>query len=478
MSRHSNQVVADQFSGAFVTATNSAREDALSAALQAQDRAMGLAFKQIDVVKDFVKDPSGILGSNLTKHGEIAEQVEVGVRSAREALRGSSPSDFSATFEGVGRTAPEDFFIDNIAVQSKFINGSNNNLAHVLQHMDKYGNFGRDGSYYVIPKDAHEEIIDILAGNNPNGYSQAKLNAIVEKVANIEELSGARFEDVVQPSVSNYSDVQLGKIDETLSNHEQEIRDTNESIKDDIKADSGPSLSEAANIALAGGVIGGALSFGTGVYKKYKEDKNLFKGQFTSEDWKELGLDTTKGTVVGAVSSVAIYGLTNFADLGAPFAAAVVTATKGVAVLASQYRADEISFDDFMNLSLVACSESALVGICTAAGQTLIPVPVVGALVGSIAGRILINVAEGMGNKLAVSLDESMRSFCSNLDEASQAVIDDITAKFDALGKLTEAAFDFDNNFVLASIDLAREHGVEEALIIKNRNELDDFMLG
>ena len=53
-------------------------------------------------------------------------------------------------------------------------------------------------------------------------------------------------------------------------------------------------------------------------------------GDYTVEDWKSLGLNTGKSAVIGGVSSTAIYGLTNYADLAAPFAGAVVTAIKGV----------------------------------------------------------------------------------------------------------------------------------------------------
>ena len=60
-----------------------------------------------------------------------------------------------ATKDGVGRTAPEDYRVNGVAVQSKYINGTNNSLSHVLEHLEKYKdiNFGQDGSYYVIPKD-------------------------------------------------------------------------------------------------------------------------------------------------------------------------------------------------------------------------------------------------------------------------------------------------------------------------------------
>ncbi|WP_228059651.1 hypothetical protein [Plectonema radiosum] len=107
----------------------------LKAALERQDSAFTKAIEQIDQVRDFIGSPEHILGNNQTKHGEIAEQVEVGIRNARDYLRQQAPS---ATFDGVGRTASEDYLIDGIQVQSKFINGVNKNLDHVLDHMRKY----------------------------------------------------------------------------------------------------------------------------------------------------------------------------------------------------------------------------------------------------------------------------------------------------------------------------------------------------
>ncbi|MGQ4648456.1 hypothetical protein [Lyngbya aestuarii] len=116
----------------------------LQASLDSQDAAFAKAIEQVAKVRDFVGTPEHILGNNKTKHGEIAEQVEVGIRNARSYLRQQTTN---ATFDGVGRTAPADYLIDGIQVQSKFINGVSNNLDHVLKHMGKYGNFGRDGSY-------------------------------------------------------------------------------------------------------------------------------------------------------------------------------------------------------------------------------------------------------------------------------------------------------------------------------------------
>ncbi|MDD8538981.1 hypothetical protein LAW96_22780, partial [Escherichia coli] len=52
------------------------------------------------------------------------------------------------------------------------------------------------------------------------------------------------------------------------------------------------------------------------------------------------------------------------------------------------------------------------------------------------------------------------------------------TKPFAALGELTAAAFNVENNLQLleASITLAQVHGVEKDKIIKNADDLDAFM--
>ena len=148
--------VQDQVQSAFVNDINIRRAASELKNLNMQDFSFNEATKHIDAVRKFIGAPEKILGNPNTKHGEIAEQVEVGVRNARDVLEGNTAK---ATFDNVGRFASEDYLVDGVAVQSKFINGTNNGLSHVMNHMEKYSQFGRDGSYYHIPKDQYK-IID------------------------------------------------------------------------------------------------------------------------------------------------------------------------------------------------------------------------------------------------------------------------------------------------------------------------------
>ncbi len=213
-----NYLIADQFSAVVVDSINKERVLNELLAQSAQDQAFNKAIEQINKIRAFVGSPDRILGSELTKHGEIAEQVEVGIRNAKSALQ---QQNLTATFEGVGRTAPADYLIDGISVQSKFINGLSNNLDRVIEHMDKYANFGRDGSYYHIPKDSHETILKILNGESVEGLSQKTINALTQKVQEIEQKAGQAFTEVVKPGLSNYVEVQQGNITSTLEKHQK-----------------------------------------------------------------------------------------------------------------------------------------------------------------------------------------------------------------------------------------------------------------
>lgn len=480
MSQHKTpkeHLIPDQVNAAIVGTLNNQRMQDEIAKLTRQDAAFSNAIEQVDKVREFIGNPNNILGSELTKHGEIAEQVEVGIRNARAAL---AQENMTATFDGIGRTAPADYAIDGTLVQSKFINGVNNNLDHVLKHMDKYSNFGRDGSFYHIPKDTYETIENIRAGLPVDNLSEKSKAAILNKIQEIERQTGQSFDQVVKPGISDYAEVQQGKVVETLDKHEQKLTQKNEELKDTIKNEHKPSWEGAAQAAVIAGAVGGAISLGTALYSKYKQGKNPFKGEFSQDDWKEVGITTAKGAGGGAIAGSAIYLLTNNAALPAPFAGAIVSAAKGISSLMSDYKANKITFEEFTDLGLMVCAESAIVGLATAAGQTLIPIPILGAVIGSLAGKILAEFAIGKGKDIAERMRKDMADYMRKIDENYRAIIRAIDIEFERLGKLTEAAFDLKRNsdLVFASANLARAYGVAEKDIISSHAELDDFMLG
>ena len=125
----------------------------------------------VENLRNFVSSPENILGNMQTKHGEIAEHVEVEIRNGRDILNHIKPT---ATFEGVGRTAPEDYIIDGVQVQAKYIAGAGKSLDHVLEHLQKYPGF-TDNGFYNIPKDQYELLEKVYNGENIEGITSSTI---------------------------------------------------------------------------------------------------------------------------------------------------------------------------------------------------------------------------------------------------------------------------------------------------------------
>jgi hypothetical protein len=146
--------------------------------------------------------------------------------------------------------------------------------------------------------------------------------------------------------------------------------------------------------------------------------------------------------------------------------------------LTTDYRNGDISFDEFVDLGMIVCAESAIVGVSTAVGQTLIPIPVLGAVIGSLAGKMVAEFTTGQNEKVAQRLRDDMESFKAKLDATLRMALESITAELDHLSKLTDAAFDFrlNSRLLVNSVDLAMAYGVRVDKIIFNEVALNQYM--
>lgn len=446
------------------------------------------ALKNMVKMRQFLSEPTNILGSEKTKHGEIAEHLEVNVRNAWAALQGQKDV---ATFEGVSRTAPEDFILDGIKYQSKFINGTNNTLNHVLEHFGKY----QDGSMnYSIPKDQFELIEAIRSGYVPDDLNEKSTRAILQKVKEIELQTGRSFQDIVKPSISDYNEVQLGKVGETVSKHQDQIVDENHRIQNDIQKDAdqkakiieakkGPSIGEGVKVAGTAALIAASLNTITIIYTKVKNGKRI--QDFDKDDWREIGLSSAKAGTLGGVTGGSIYTLTNLTSLSAPFAGAVTSAAMGLTSLVTDLKKNQISMDEFVMHGQILCIEAGIAATGGAIGQALIPIPVLGSVIGTVTANFVWGFAKdklgAREQELKKILDAYSESILAKVDEAYHDIINKINATYVQYNSLIEAAFDVNANSAVlaaASVDLAIELGVDESKILKNDEDLEAFFLG
>ena len=471
----------EQAVASWVNQLNQIRLDDLMEKLTAQDCNLEDAWAELQELKYFISAPEHILGSLQTKHGEIAEHIQVNFSNARNLIKGLKAE---LTFDNVPRTAPEDYLSSGNPVQSKFLNGAERTFDAIQKHLKDYPDFLKSGGYnsgngyYDIPRDQYDQITECL--RKPSSQLSRSEWRLAEKVRAWESANGIHFEEKVRPSVAGYQQVQQGKIQDTIHEEEKNILREDRAERDAAYIQSKPTAAEGARAAGVSAAIEGGTHFVLAVHRKLKEGKKL--AEFTAEDWKNVGLDTAQGTVTGGIRGAAIYGMTNFTATPAAVASAFVTAAVGITAQAKQLEQGAISEDDFVCNSTVLCLDVSISAIASLAGQVLIPIPVLGAVVGNCVGMFYWGICKEYASEREQRLAESYRQSVDVLNEQLDARYADlmaqILAEFKKFVSVQELAFDEDVNRAFeGSVALARYVGVPEEKILSDTEKIDHFFM-
>ena len=219
----------EQAVASWIMFLNQRRLEILIDRLNQQDINLEESLNELNEIKKFIEDAEHILGNASTKHGEIAEVMQVRIANARRLIKGLARNH---SFEGVGRTAPEDYMRNGKQVQSKFYNGLRNTLfgKHALaEHLEKYRDFTKNGGSYDIPKDQYEEMVDLLNKyhTDPKQLSRSEYN-LAKKIDEFLKSKGLELGKDIKPSVVNYSDVQQGNANKTVEKEEENIKKEDE----------------------------------------------------------------------------------------------------------------------------------------------------------------------------------------------------------------------------------------------------------
>lgn len=402
----------------------------------------------------------------------------------RRLIKGLTPE---YSFDGVGRNAPEDYLKNGQQVQSKFLNGvkatlnGNGKADGIRQHIEKYPWFVKNGGSYDIPQNQYDEIMRVvrLRETSPTSLTNEDLR-ILEAIDSFERETGLRISKDVRPAVVSYGDVQQGKANETASKEEASIRETDQQRRNAAYDASKPTLKQGAQAAAVSAAAEGGMAFCLGVAKKRKQGKRL--AEFTAKDWTDVGIDTAKGSAQGGIRGAAVYAMTNFTATPAAVANALVTASFGVVAQAYQLRQGNISAEDFIVNSEVLCLDVSVSTVASLLGQTLIPVPVLGAIIGNVAGMFMYQIAKeylsAKEQALITNYRESFEALNKILEERYQKLIVQLKREFAKYVSVLELAFDPDVNIAFdGSIALADHVGVAQDKVLRNKKDLDDYFL-
>lgn len=445
------------------------------------NRAVATIGETTKTIKDVIIENGGGRGGPRGMHGFIAECAEVGAGNAWEQIEGRAP-----TYEWINDNGPIDIRHGAEAIQQKFVNsGGHLSLEAIKQHLDDYPEFLKNGGKYQIPADHYEKIQNLLSisEEEANKMSTGTGDFSLRQWREVHEFfeSSEISPDKIEPSRFKYKDVQREQYKDTLASEKQKLKARNKERRDEAHQNSKPSVQEGLKATAAAAAIEGATAFCMEVASKMRAGKKL--SDFSADDWKAIAEKTGIGTLRGGVRGASIYMLTNHTATPAAVASALVTAAFGVAEQANKFRKGELDEVSFIENSEILCLDATVSALSSLAGQVLIPIPVLGAVIGNAVGTMLYQFGK---ESLSAKEQEILRGHLESIQRKDAELRTQYRNFIDALSEnllefmgILERAFTVNPVSALrGSVELARRMGVPEDEILDSREKIEAYFLG
>lgn len=414
-------------------------------------------------------------------HGFIAEVAQVGVGNARSQILGEG-----AVYQWVNDNGPVDLMHRGVGIQQKFVAaGGRFSLGAVAEHLERYPDFVANGGKYQIPADHFEEIRTLYAmapDEARKTLTRSGPGPSLRAWERVQEFfaQGTVGIEALEPSDLEYAEVQRGAYASTLEAERESLHATDQSLRDDAYRESRPTAQEAARATLAGAAVEGGTAFVLAVVEKRRGGTRL--AEFTRQDWIDIAGRTGFGVVKGGTRGLSVYGLTNFTATSAAVASSIVTAAFGIADQANKLRRGEIDELQFIENAEVVSLDAAVSALSSFVGQALIPVPVLGAVIGNTVGLVMYRAVSSSLSAREVALIEryldEQRALDEHLATEHRELLETLEASMADYVELLERAFSPDVEVaLLGSVELARELGVAADEVLDSDEKVHAYFL-
>lgn len=473
----------EQAVASWVSYLNQLRVDNLLSALSQRDEHLRDALASVDeaVRKIDLEVVAANRGGQHGMHGFIAEIAEVGIGNARKQILGHE-----AVYQWVNDNGPVDLMRGSVEIQQKFVAaGGRFSLGAIAEHLQKYPEYVSNGGKYQIPRD-HFEVIQRLHALSPEEASKLLSRSgdgpsfrDWQRIHTFFQGGSVGFESL-EPSTLEYNEVQRGVYTSTMAAEKDSLRATDRSLRDDAHQHSRPTLREGGTAALTTAAIAGGTTFVLAVVAKRREGKRL--NEFNERDWIDIAGETGSGFGKGGVRGLSIYALTNLTATSAAVASSIVTTSFSIAEQANKLRRNEIDELEFIETSELIALEAAVRALSSFVGQATIPIPILGAVIGTTVGTVMYKaVASSLTKQEAALIKrylDEQRTLDEQLAAEHQAILEKLSQSMSDYLGLLERAFSPDVQVALVgSVELAVELGVASNEILDSDEKVDAYFL-
>ncbi len=415
-------------------------------------------------------------GGDKGIHGFIAEIAECGIGNARALIKGQA-----AEYLWINDNGPVDLMRAGVEIQQKFVqSGGHLSLGAVLEHMQKYPDFLSGGGKYQIPKDHFEKISEYLS--MPKELANKLPHQDFRQWKEVHSLfeSGKIDINSLEGSLLDYSSVQRDAIEKTLEAEGQNLKKLKQQEYNAAYLESKPSLSEGASVAALGAAAEGLTALFLEIRKKRKSGTS--PRDFTLEDWLSVLKATGLGAATGGVRSTGMYILSNYTSAPSFTANAIMSSAFGVAEQLYLFRSGKIDEATLIENSEILCLDAAVSAVSSLIGQTVFPVPFVGAVLGNAVGMLFYQIGKDTFSRKEQQLLEQylneIRELEAVLDADYSNLLKRLKDRYDMYIELLMCAFHTNPSIALdGSVALARYWGVPLSECLDSRERITEYFL-
>lgn len=473
----------EQAVASWINYINQIRLDTLMEGLQKEQTNLEAASKTIHntlkvIQQDIVNNGNG-RGGKKGMHGFIAEVAECGIGNARSQIQGKMP-----VYEWINDNGPEDLKRGGTLIQQKFVQAGNHlSLKAVQMHLEKYPNFVENGGVYQIPADHYEKICWLLQIPESQANKIATTNGdfSLKQWREVQDFfdKGTVSLKSLEPSALTYKSVQRDMYQQTLNIENKNLKEYNDKQKSLIYAKSKPSFKQAIGTFFASAAVEGGIDLCANIRKKCKEKKLC---ELSEKDWIDIAKKSGSGFSRGGIRGISIYLLTNYTATSASVANALATASFGMAEQAHLLRTGKLTEEKFIENSEMICLDAGVSALSSFTGQVLIPIPILGAVIGNSIGVMMYQIAKDnlsiYEQRIFKKYVESIQKLNASLDMEYKAYIKNIAEDMETFMKIIEAAFVVNVETAFeGSIKLAKECGVPAGEILDTKLKIKEYFI-
>lgn len=301
-----------------------------------------------------------------------------------------------------------------------------------------------DGQKRVVPsdqlEDAKKELDKKIAKESINRPEEAKRyqetqDNLTDRVENDEGISSTPLTEEKSKEIA-----------QNAQNGEVNPENTGLTDKDVIKMEY--VIKNAAKAGLQSAAISAGISMVFSLGAKLINEKKYF-WDFEAEDWKEVLLSSGMAGITGGISASVLNIVGSYSASAVPGVSAILMATFGIASLIPDYLDGELTTDEFIVEAEVICFDAALILLTGVLGQTMIPVPALGAVIGSVAGMIATTIIQELWGEELRELIIKFNEFIQTLFERVKDFFIEIWEKLKRIKDLLAYLLDDDFNHSL-----------------------------